>query len=156
VVERVAAALAGWRLGGFLTRELRHEGVRRGFALETFDGRRAVLAHVDLPKRARVGRYGVDLGALEAVAAALDPAAPVDAWLVDEIGPMECLCPAFVAAIRRLAAGPAPLVATVARRGGGFIAEVKRWPGAELWEVTTATRDALPARVLAWLAAHRR
>jgi nucleoside-triphosphatase THEP1 len=32
------------------------------------------------------------------------------------------------------------------------IAEVKKWPGSELWEVTCRNRDTLPARVAAWLA----
>jgi len=45
-----------------------------------------------------------------------------------------------------------PIVATVGAHGGGFIAEVKRRPECELWEVTHANRDDLPARILAWLA----
>jgi hypothetical protein len=43
-------------------------------------------------------------------------------------------------------------VVTVGARGGGFIAEVERQPGHELWDVTRDNRDAPPARVPAWLA----
>jgi nucleoside-triphosphatase len=74
---------------------------------------------------------------------------------VDEIGKMECLSPTFVEAVRGLLIAGRPLVATVGERGGGFIAEVKRRPDVELWELTRANRDAMPARVLAWLEARR-
>jgi len=42
VIRAVASGLAGARLGGFFTREMRSRGVRRGSELVTFDGRRAV------------------------------------------------------------------------------------------------------------------
>jgi hypothetical protein len=43
-------------------------------------------------------------------------------------------------------------VAKIAQRGGGFIAEVKRRPDAELRTLTRATRDALPDAIVEWLA----
>jgi nucleoside-triphosphatase len=102
-----------------------------------------------------VGKYGVDVGALDEASALLRPDAAAGAYLVDEIGKMECLSERFVAAMRALVAGETPVVATVGARGGGLIAEVKRDPRCELWEVTRANRDALPARILAWLAERR-
>ncbi len=69
---------------------------------------------------------------------------------------MECLSARFVAAVRALLARPTPVVATIALRGGGFIAEVKRAPACRLWDVTAANREALPARIVDWLAARRR
>lgn len=48
------------------------------------------------------------------------------------------------------------VVATIAVRGGGFIEEVKRRPGAVVWEVTRANRDAMPERVVAWVEPHLR
>jgi nucleoside-triphosphatase len=65
---------------------------------------------------------------------------------------MECLSERFVAAMRALLSGKAPIVATVGARGSGFIAEVKRRPECELWEVTHGNRDELPTRIVAWLA----
>jgi nucleoside-triphosphatase len=109
------------------------------------------MARVDFPGSARVGRYGVDLAVVDNLAATLDREAPVDAWLIDEIGRMECLSTRFVAAMRALLEGSAPVVATVALRGGGLIAEVKRRPDAEMRTITRATRDALPAAVVDWL-----
>lgn len=152
VIRRVADALKAEGLRGFYTEEIREDGERRGFRLVSFDGAARVIAHEDFPKGPRVGKYGVDVPALDAAVPLLRPDPNARVYLVDEIGKMECLSERFVAAMRALIAGGAPVVATVGARGGGFMDEVKRDPACELWEVTRANRDALPARVLAWLA----
>lgn len=152
-----ARKLAGFRLQGFYTEEIRVGSARRGFRLSTFEGEEAVIAHVDLPAP-RVGKYGVDVAAIDRFAAGLrDVRDPSALYLVDEIGRMECLSVAFVEAMRRLFQSGRPLVATVAQRGGGFIDEVKRLSDAELWMVTHASRDVLPDRIAAWVqaAVHR-
>jgi nucleoside-triphosphatase len=152
VVRRVAERLEPKGVRGFYTEEIREAGERRGFRLVSFDGAKRVIAHADFPKIFRVGKYGVDIQALDESAALLwpDPAARV--YLVDEIGKMECFSEDFVAAMRLLLSGPTPLVASVGARGSGFIAEVKERPDCELWEVTRHNRDELPARILEWLA----
>ena len=157
VLRRVKGLLAGKPLRGFLTDEIRSErGDRQGFRIQTLDGRTARLAGVGLRSPNRVGRYGVDLGALEAVAVpalALEEGA---VYLIDEIGKMECLSGAFTDAVARLLDSRCPVIATVAQRGKGFIAEVKRHPRAESWEVTRANRDAMPGRIVSWLDEKRR
>jgi len=150
-LRRAAERLRGWRLGGFYTEEIRRRGERRGFRAVTFDGDAWELARVDRPGPPRVGRYGVDLAVMETLATRLAPDRAVDAWLIDEIGKMECFSEAFVAAMRTLLDGRAPVVATIAQRGAGFIAEVKRRRDAELRTLTRATRDELPDVIVAWL-----
>jgi nucleoside-triphosphatase len=171
VIRRVADALAEQSIGGFLTGELRAGAERPqrrraagkqrvGFGLETFDGEKAILAHVELADRPgcpRVSRYGVDLEALERIVEeTLRPELNVDLFLVDEIGKMECFSERFIAAMEAVVDGTAPVVATVALRGSGFIGAIKRRPGAELWEVTRSNREEMPARVLAWFAEKQR
>jgi nucleoside-triphosphatase len=152
VIRAVAEGLAGHRLGGFYTEEIRTGRARQGFRLVTFDGRRAVVAHVDRGGKPRVGRYGVDVGVIDGMAAdALAVRDAVDAYLVDEIGKMECLSSGFVAAVRALLDSDRPVVAAIGERGGGLIAEVKRRADTELWQITPGNRDGMPARVLAWL-----
>ena len=80
----------------------------------------------------------------------LDPNA-AEVFLIDEIGKMECLSERFIAGMRRVLDAGRLVVATVALRGGGFIAEVKRRRDVTRWEVTRANRDELPAPVLAWI-----
>jgi nucleoside-triphosphatase len=155
-LRRALAALDDrWSLAGFYTEEIRTAGVRRGFRAVTLDGTVRDLARDDIRGAARVGRYGVDLSVMDALAATLRPVRTVDAWLVDEIGKMECLSPRFVAAMRALLDDVVPVVATIALRGGGFIAEVKRRPDVELWTLGRGPRDAMPAAVAAWLQSRR-
>src|SRR5206468_9037694 len=98
------------------------------------------------------GRYRVDVAAIDTVSEselALDPAAEL--YVVDEIGKMECFSARFVAGMLHLLEGDRPVAATVAWSGSGFIAEVKRQPGAELWEVTPRNRDTLVKQATGWL-----
>jgi nucleoside-triphosphatase len=152
VIRRVAEGLKHEGLRGFYTEEIREDGERRGFRLVSFDGTTHIIAHVDFPKRHRVGKYGVDVRALDDAAQLLCPDSHARVYLVDEIGKMECLSERFIAAMRVLLSGHTEMVATIGAHGGGFIAEVKRRPECELWQTTHTNRDELPARILAWLA----
>lgn len=59
------------------------------------------MADVDFRGRDRVGRYGVDVVVIDELAAStLARSRDVSVYLVDEIGKMECLSPAFVKAMR--------------------------------------------------------
>ncbi|MBZ0170494.1 NTPase [Candidatus Methylomirabilis lanthanidiphila] len=60
-----------------------------------------------------------------------------------------------LAPVRKLLTSPCLVVATIALRGGGFIAEVKQRTDVEQWEVTLKNREELPERALAWLRAAR-
>ncbi|MCI0572139.1 MAG: nucleoside-triphosphatase [Myxococcaceae bacterium] len=154
VVREVVARLPGLDISGFLSEEARGAHGRTGFHVRTWDGRVGKLARTGSTGGPRVGRYAVDLQAFESVALpalALDPA--VALYVVDEVGKMECLSTAFEEAMRQLLAAPVPLLATVSLRGGGFMAELRRWPGTKLLEVTRNNRDAMPERVVELLQA---
>ncbi len=153
LIRRVADALSDRVIRGFVTDEIRERKKRVGFGLETFSGEKAVLAHVDIRSPYRVGRYGVDVPALDRVvdeALCIDP--ETDVYLVDEIGRMECYSKRFVAALEALLDSGRPLVATIHHSRGGFVGSVKRRADVELWEVTVENRDALAKDVLAWIA----
>jgi nucleoside-triphosphatase len=157
VLRRVAEGLAGRRIRGFLSDEIRVAGRREGFRLEGFHGEFGVLASPTVRSPHRFGRYRVDVEALDRIVEAtlLGPDRP-DVYLIDEIGPMGCLSGRFIEAVRRLLDGDVPVVATVHVRAGGFVAETKARPDVEVWEVTRANRDASPARVVEWAATRLR
>jgi len=152
VIRRVADRLKTEGIRGFYTEEIREGGQRCGFRLVSFNGTASVIAHVEFPKTHRVGKYGVDVQALDNAALLLRPDPNAHVYLVDEIGEMECLSERFIAAMRALISLNTPIVASIGLRGSGFIAEVKRRPECELWQITHANRDDLPTRILAWLA----
>lgn len=155
VIRRVAARLRDQTLGGFYTEELRTRGQRMGFRLISFAGLEVVIAHVARSHAHRVGKYGVDVAAIDSAAQdTLKIEAATDVYCVDEIGKMECMSSHFVAAMRALLGSPKPVVATIGKKGGGFMDEVKQRKDAELWEITHHNRDPMPDRVLDWLAEH--
>jgi nucleoside-triphosphatase len=132
IIRKVVASLHDRKIGGFFTGEIREGRVRRGFHITTFDGRERVMADVDLPKVVKVGKYGVDVQAVNATSdEALTLSDTVDVYLVDEIGKMECSSSRFVDATQTLLDSKKPVVATIAQRGVGFIAAVKRRPDVE-------------------------
>ena len=92
VLERVAEHLGDLRLAGFLTLELREHGQRVGFEAVGLGGRRVILAHVRFRSLVSVGRYGVEPDRLiPLIEEELDRTpGTVDAFLIDEIGKMEC------------------------------------------------------------------
>lgn len=154
VARRLAALLheAGVPLAGFVTEEIRHGGRRVGFAVETFDDTRAVLAHVELPGPPRVGKYGVDLEAFERLALpALSSWSEGGVVLIDELGKMELASEKFRNAVSDLLESLVALVATVHVVRNPFTDALKRRPGIEVTRVTARNRDDLPARLAARL-----
>jgi nucleoside-triphosphatase len=154
VILRLAELLSELRLAGFYTREVREQGHRAGFeAVGLSTGRRALLAHARSRSTSRVGRYGVEPASLAPLVGAelAGPAGVFDLFVIDEVGKMELLCREFVEAVPRLLGGPVPVVATVAMKGGGLIAEAKARQDVRLVEVTAGNRDALPADLETWV-----
>jgi len=146
VLRNALDRLEGIRCSGFYTEERRHGGERVGFKIFTLDGREATLAWVDRVKGPRIGRYSVRVKEFEAlVLSQIDPEeTPADLYVIDEIGNMELLSRRFRDKLVDLLARPTHLLGSVAKKGRGFIDEIKRRNDVELIEVTKENRDQLP------------
>lgn len=143
---RKALELARVLAGGFFTEEIRERGARVGFALETLDGRRTTLAHVNQRGSPRVGKYGVDLAALERVGVPAIREAVRQGRLVvvDEIGKMELASPAFREAVEEAILSPAVVLGTILSAPHPWADRIRARPNVRLIPVTPANRDALP------------
>ncbi len=154
LIRRVAEAL-GPRAGGFFTQEIRGPGGRKGFCLVTLDGREVVMAHVTLRGggRPQVGRYGVDVGAIERVGvpALRQAMAAGQVVIVDEIGKMELFCGPFKDAVLQAVGGPWTVVATAMAQPNPWIDSLKKMPAVTAWELTAGNREEMVRRVLDWL-----
>jgi len=152
LIQRVIDGYKG-AAGGFYTREIRHDGVRKGFEIVTLDGRRGVLAHVDIKGQPRVGKYGVDMGVMEGLAArAMSQAAEQGALVVvDEIGPMEILSSVFCETLVKVLDMRVPLLGTIVQRRLPFSDRVKRRQDVQLIEVHAGNQDELVETILAHL-----
>ncbi|HUU83498.1 MAG TPA: nucleoside-triphosphatase [Phycisphaerae bacterium] len=150
VMMRLIELARGRSPAGFYTEEIRQDRGRQGFRAVTLSGKTAMLAHVRVKGKPRVGRYGVHVAAFE-ILVMPELAKPADVVLIDEIGRMECCSSRFIEVVRLLLDGPASVVATVAIKGGGFIAEVKARSDVEIRQVTQANRDELAQELAACL-----
>jgi nucleoside-triphosphatase len=138
---------AGVAVSGFLTRELRGDRRRVGFEIETFEGERGLLAHVDIKGPPRVGRYGVDLEEFERLALPALEAPGDGVVLIDELGKMELASERFREAVLSLFESDVPIVATVHTFRHPFTDALKARSGVSTVRLTAANRDRLPSEV---------
>ncbi len=116
--------------GGFYTAEVREGGVRTGFCLRTLDGRETVLADVRFRGKPRIGKYGVDLAALDrtGVRSLREAIAAKQLVVVDEIGPMESLSPLFREVVLEALESPVPILGAIMLKRGPFPDYIKTRP----------------------------
>jgi nucleoside-triphosphatase len=130
---------------GFYTEEKRQRGQRIGFRVTTLDGQEGSLASLGR-ENPTVGKYSIHVQEFEKlVLPELDTATTAaDLYVIDEVGKMELLSHHFRNRIIELLAQPTNLLATIAKRGKGFIEQIKNRSDVELIEVTRNNRDELP------------
>ena len=146
LIERLPFAAAG-----MLTTEIRKCGHRVGFAvIDVATGEEGILAHIHHRDGPRVGRYVVDVPSFEAVgvAAIRRAIARSDLIVIDEIGPMELHCPAFVPAVAAALTSPkALLISTHANAHHPIAHRIRR--ELALYRVRLGNRDDLVDEILA-------
>ena len=134
---------------GFYTAEIRERGERLGFELIDFDGRRELLSHVEIRDAHRVGKYGVNLKGFEDFLDSIPFLAPASRLvMIDEIGKMECFSSKFINLVRKILDSDRQFIATIALKGSGFIAELKKRSDIRLFEMTQRNRESLLTDIL--------
>ncbi len=146
---------------GFFTAEIREGDERVGFAIEDLAGRRGVLARAtgpggrsrrgEAPAGPRVGRYRVDVAALDevgvaAIERALRRERRVRLLVIDEIGKMEACSAQFREAVERALQAPhLVIVGTVLQAPHPWIDRVKAHSAVSLVRLTASTREGVLA-----------
>lgn len=149
LMKKLLEALRYLHPVGFYTAEIREEGMRKGFELIDLDGRSGTLSHINIKSRYRVGRYKVDVRSFEDFLDGIPFFDPLSAVIMmDEIGKMECLSDKFERILKEILNSEKWLIATVALKGGGLIAEVKHRKDVKLFEMTQNKRDVLFSEIL--------
>lgn len=134
--------------GGFYTGEIREKGQRVGFSLTTLDGKETLLAHVKTKSPYRVGRYGVDIDAFEAIGVESIRKAISDNELIiiDEIGRMELFSKKFREIVLQ-ALKTGRVVATIKKGRGYFIDEIKSRKDVKVIEMNLENRETLSSKL---------
>ena len=152
LVRQAVAELKG-KVGGFYTEEIRVQGTRLGFKLITLDGQEAVLAHVDFHGRHRVGKYGVDVDALERVGvpALAEAIRQRDVIVIDEIGKMELFSNRFREVVLEAIQSGKRVLGTIMLAPHPWADDIKRQPQVKLVEVTRTDYYRVLADIKRWL-----
>lgn len=124
LVQRLLAEL-GIPVSGFITREIRESGHRTGFRIIGLSGVEETLAHLNIDTGCRVGKYGVDVEALERVIQAEFAEPMADLVVIDEIGKMELKSERFISLIERLWESEHAILATIISAGQPFCDRLK-------------------------------
>lgn len=141
--------------GGFYTQEVRRGGARIGFEIITLDGRNAVLASTEIHGPQRVGKYGVDVSALDSIAlpAVREAVRDCDVVVIDEIGKMELLSSAFRETLTDVLNSGKRLLATIMLHSHPFADQIKHDPRVQVLLLTKANRLQILHQVTEWLRA---
>jgi nucleoside-triphosphatase len=139
--------------GGFYTEEIRSQGIRKGFRLITLDGQETILAHVKIQSRYRVGKYGVDIDALDRVGvSALQQASQqCELVVVDEIGKMELFSASFRESVLKIIDSGQRLLGTIMLSPNPWADAIKRRPQVKLEPVTGTNHLQVLAGLRHWL-----
>jgi len=149
LIKKLSEALKGLHPIGFYTEEIREEGVRKGFGLIDLEGRRGLLSHQDIRSDCKVGQYQVDIKGFEDFLDSISFFNPSTRLIIiDEIGKMECFSGQFKKLLKEILDSEKWVIATIALKGIGLIAEVKERQDIRLFEITKKNRDSLFSEIL--------
>ncbi len=149
LIKELSAGLKELHPVGFYTEEIREGAERKGFELIGLNGRKGCLAHKDFKSPYRVGKYGVDLKGFEDFLDSIpwtDPSARL--IIIDEIGKMECFSWKFQKILNGIFNSEKGLIATIAKKGGGLIAQIKAREDVGIFDVTLKNRNSLLMEIL--------
>jgi len=149
LIKKLSEALKNFHPVGFYTEEIREEGVRKGFELISLEGEKTLFSHKDIRSPYQVGQYKVDIKGFEEFLDSISFFNPFSSLIIiDEIGKMECLSDQFKRLLKEILDSGKWVIATIALKGSGLIAEVKERKDVMLFEITRKNRDSLFSEIL--------
>jgi nucleoside-triphosphatase len=150
LIRKLADRISKLKIGGFYTQEIRENGRRVGFRVETFSGLSGILSHVSLSTGPRVGKYRVYVTAFEGVVVKdLEKALQTsDIILIDEIGKMELFSKHFKDVLLRCLDSDKSVIATVMLRPHAYVDRIKTRQDVEILEVTLGNRERLVDEII--------
>src|SRR3989344_7593928 len=127
---------------GFVTNEVRKDGERIGFEIETNAGEKSMLANVNFKTNLKVSRYSVDIENLDLMISKVENFEKNDFLFLDEIGQMELFSEKFKVFVKKYLDSTNTCIATLSKiYSDEFIETIKRRNDISLIEITEENRD---------------
>lgn len=144
------------RIGGFYTEHILAGRIRKGFIMHTFDGQDRMLAAKGLKSPHQLGKYGVDLNALENVGVPALKLALMskDLIVIDEVGSMEMMSERFRLTLLECLTSTKPVLATIRAASQPFSDQVKKFADTQTIRLTKSNYASVKQQVRKWLDSH--
>ena len=150
VIEMLEAD--GKKVGGMITEPIVRRNRREGFyVMDWASKEKRVLASKDIESKTTVGKFGVDVTALEevGVAALRNATANSDVIVIDELGKIEAESPTFVQAVKDALDADKPLILTLHKKSRNpLLQDIRRRDDLRILEVTQVNRNLLPYKIV--------
>jgi len=145
LIKRLSDIFKEFNPQGFLTIELKNDGVVTGLAVMNLAGESKILSHASLVKTKKGrARHSFDLKAFEAfIAATFTKERKTNLFFIDEIGKIECQSKKFCKLVSELLASDRLFIATMAEKGSSFIQDIKKRHDIRQITITAENRDLL-------------
>ena len=143
----------GYMVEGMITEPILEKKKRVGFYVEDWQTKgKEVFAHVDIDSKEKVGRYGVDINALEKIGIpAIEKAIAdedINIIIIDEIGKMEMLSERFCEIVIEAMDSDKPIMVTLHKKSRSpLLQDVRRRDDIRILEVTPVNRNLLPYKI---------
>lgn len=149
LIKNIINKLPNIKKLGFFTEEIRENNVRVGFKIITLDGQEGVLSHVKFKSQYKVGKYRVDIDALEDIAAnsLIMARKEADLIAIDEIGKMELFSELMRLSIIEALDCTKKVIATIGDMEDEFTDKIKKREDVEIIKVTAENRDGLAEEI---------
>jgi nucleoside-triphosphatase len=139
-------------VGGMITEPITKKNRRLGFYIvDWMTKEKDVLAHVDFDSKVIVGRYKVNIDALERIGvnAIENAGAECDIIIIDEVGRMEVESERFVDAVKKVLEEDKPLILTLHKKSRNpLLQDIRRRDDVRILEVTPINRNLLPYKII--------
>jgi len=135
--------------GGFFTEEIRERGVRKGFKIITLDGKKGILAHVDIKSPYRISRYGVNIKDLEeiGVKSILKGIKENKIIIIDEIGKAEMLSEKFKETVLMALNSEKKVLGTIKFTYDPFTERIRKREDTVVFNLTKRNRNEIKRKI---------
>ncbi len=142
-----------YTFGGLITKAVEENGKRVGFKMiDWLTKEEKLLAHVNLDTSYRVGRYNVDIKALEnfglpAIKRAMEDE-NVDIIVIDEVGKMELESRKFREMVKEALESDKPVLLTLHKKSrDSLLQDIRNMNNVRIFEITKVNRNLLPYKI---------
>jgi nucleoside-triphosphatase len=149
LVNHLYRDLSPLLIRGFHKEAIRESDVLKGFRLSTFNFEELILAHVHIEGPDRYQDFGLNLDGFEnIVASQFETSGHVELFMIDEVGPMECISKMFRHKFIDILDSDIPVIATLASIEILSVLDIKKRKDISLLKMTHSNRDSIWKNVL--------